>query len=115
MKSIELREKHNRLYDLYSELLPLKKKSYFADYYINDYSICEIAEKRAVTRQFVSLMLNGAVKSLTQFEKKLQLYSKSEDLKKKIDLILETVGKMKIDGAAKKELTDLLIGLDDKI
>lgn len=107
MKSLEHREKNNILFDLYSELLPQKKKNYFEDYYINDYSICEIAEKRKVTRQFVSLMINAAVKKLAYYEKKLGFQSKSEDIKKEIEVIYKELDKVRIGEKEKRKIKSL--------
>ena len=65
------------LFDLYSNTLNKTQYVVFEDYYHNDYSICEIAKKRNVSRQFISEILKSAVYEMEKTDKLLMLTKKS--------------------------------------
>jgi len=65
------------LYDYYGELLTEKQQNYFEDYYFNNYSLAEISENYNVSRNAVFKQLKEVVNKLSNYEKKLELYSKS--------------------------------------
>ncbi|HON56193.1 MAG TPA: sigma factor-like helix-turn-helix DNA-binding protein [bacterium] len=77
MKNIKELKNINLLYDVYCELLNNGQREIFEEYYHRDYSICEIAKQRKVSRQFISSIIKSAVDQLKQFEKKMKLVEQS--------------------------------------
>ena len=75
----------NDLYDLYKELLNDKEKLSFEDYYQNDLSLSEIAENNNVTRNAVHKMVKNVENKLINYEDKLKLYKKKQEILKLIE------------------------------
>ena len=59
------------LYDFYGELLTKKQRQIFEQYYMNDYSLNEVAQNCAVSRQAVSELLARVKRKLRDYEKKV--------------------------------------------
>ena len=70
---LEKREKLIELYDLYSNLLTDKQRSYFENYYFDDLSISEIAINYNISRNGVYDQLKRVENSLIDYEEKLKL------------------------------------------
>ena len=51
------------LYEIYSNLLSEKEKSYFEYYYFEDYSLQEIADNNEVSKAYVGKYINGIEKN----------------------------------------------------
>ncbi|MCO7174669.1 putative DNA-binding protein [Sporolactobacillus kofuensis] len=66
----------NALYDFYQPLLTPKQQEYLNLYYLNDFSLGEIADRNQVTRQAVYDNLKRAESALETFEEKLGLFRK---------------------------------------
>ena len=81
------------LYDFYGELLTKKQKTLFELYYLNDFSLNEIAEDAGVSRQAVSDLLIRVKKKLYIYEKKLGLVKSHSQLKQELSDIREALGK----------------------
>jgi hypothetical protein len=64
------------LYDFYGGLLTAKQQNYMSLYYLDDYSLGEIAEQFSVSRQAVYDTLKRTETLLEDFEAKLSLLSK---------------------------------------
>lgn len=75
---------YNNLYDYYRELLTLRQREYFEDYYQNNLTLSEMADNYQVSRNAIHKQLKDTIKILEEYESKLNLYSKS---KKIIDLV----------------------------
>lgn len=69
----------NALYDFYQSLLTSKQQQYMALYYLNDYSLSEIAEEFGVSRQAVYDNLKRTEVILEAFEEKLTLLKKYQE------------------------------------
>lgn len=69
------------LYDYYGDLLTNKQKKYFEDYYFNNYSLKEISENYNVSRNAIFKQIKDVVNKLSNYEEKLELYSKSLKIK----------------------------------
>lgn len=68
----------NALFDFYEQLLTKKQTTYIALYYRDDYSLGEIAENYAVSRQAVYDNIKRTEKILEEYEAKLHLYQRFE-------------------------------------
>lgn len=64
------------LYDFYQELLTQKQSDLLKDYYFEDLSLSEIAEKYNVSRQSSFDTIKKAEQKLLYYEDKLQLFKK---------------------------------------
>lgn len=68
----------NYLFDFYQSLLTSKQRLYMSLYYLDDYSLGEIAANFEVSRQAVYDTLKRTEAMLDGFEKQLELYRKFE-------------------------------------
>ncbi|OAS83364.1 hypothetical protein A6K24_09610 [Metabacillus litoralis] len=66
----------NYLFDFYQSLLTPKQKSYMSLYYLDDFSLGEIAEEYNVSRQAVYDNIKRTEAMLEQYEEKLLLFQK---------------------------------------
>lgn len=79
----------NFLYDFYQSLLTPKQKSYMSLYYLDDYSLGEIAEEYNVTRQAVFDNIKRTEALLEEYEEKLLLFHKFQERSKLIERMKE--------------------------
>ncbi len=94
---MEQRDRIIGLYDIYSQLLTEKQRSYFEDYYYNDLSLAEIASNYNISRNGVFDQIKRTCEALELYESKLKLaykYKKIEELK--------------IDSELLQQITDIL-------
>ncbi|WP_017753698.1 putative DNA-binding protein [Calidifontibacillus oryziterrae] len=66
----------NYLFDFYQSLLTSKQRNYMALYYLDDYSLGEIAEEYNVSRQAVYDNIKRTETMLEDYESKLRLFEK---------------------------------------
>lgn len=66
----------NYLYDFYQSLLTPKQQSYMSLYYLDDYSLGEIAEEFNISRQAVYDNIKRTEAMLEEYEEKLLLLKK---------------------------------------
>lgn len=85
------------LYDYYGTLLTDKQRSYFENYYFNDYSLSEIAENDKVSRNAVHGQLKIVEEKLNEYEEKLMLFSNGNKIKKLLSKIKEKDIREKIE------------------
>lgn len=69
----------NYLYDFYQSLLTEKQKSYMSLYYLDDYSLGEIADEYEVSRQAVYDNIKRTEAMLEEYEAKLLLFQKFQE------------------------------------
>lgn len=86
---LEKTTRMNYLYDFYQSLLTPKQRSYMSLYYLDDFSLGEIAEEYEVSRQAVFDNIKRTEAMLEEYEKKLLLFRKFQDRK----VILENMKK----------------------
>ncbi len=67
------------LFDFYQSLLTPKQKSYMSLYYLDDFSLGEIAEEYNVSRQAVYDNIKRTDAMLEQYEEKLLLFQKFQE------------------------------------
>ncbi|MBA2874020.1 putative DNA-binding protein [Thermaerobacillus caldiproteolyticus] len=73
---LEKTTRMNYLYDFYQSLLTPKQRSYMSLYYLDDYSLGEIAEEYEVSRQAVYDNIKRTEAMLEEYEEKLLLFQK---------------------------------------
>lgn len=91
---------YNELYDIYKELLTDKQRMYFEDYYFNNYSFSEMADRYDISRNGVFRQVHIVTNKLREYDNKLNLYSK----KKRILNIIDSCS----DEDINKELEDII-------
>lgn len=69
----------NYLFDFYQSLLTPKQQNYMSLYYLDDYSLGEIAESFDVSRQAVYDNIKRTEAMLEQYEEKLLLFHKYQE------------------------------------
>lgn len=79
-KQIEKKNYYNTLYGYYYSLLTPKQQEIFEYYYSEDYSLSEIAENMAISRNAVWDALQKACNALEEYEAKLQMYKNAKIL-----------------------------------
>lgn len=89
---LEKTNRMNYLYDFYQALLTPKQSSYMALYYLDDYSLGEIAEEYDVSRQAVYDNIKRTEAMLEQYEEKLLLFEKFQKRSELISKMKELVG-----------------------
>ncbi|WLR43560.1 putative DNA-binding protein [Bacillus carboniphilus] len=95
----------NYLFDFYQSLLTPKQKSYMSLYYLDDFSLGEIAEEFDVSRQAVFDNIKRTEAMLEEYEHKLNLLEKFQERNKMIK-------KIKEHPHATKEIVQLLHNLE---
>lgn len=75
----------NYLYDFYQMLLTDKQRSYMSLYYLDDYSLGEIADEYEVSRQAVYDNIKRTEAMLEEYEAKLGLLKKFQQRQTLID------------------------------
>lgn len=88
---------YNELYDLYQVLLTDKQREYFEDYYFNNLSLGEMAENYQVSRNAIFKQVHIVVDRLKEYEEKLQLFCKKEQLEKLLPEITNLEIKEKLE------------------
>ncbi len=86
---LEKTTRMNYLYDFYQSLLTPKQSSYMALYYLDDFSLGEIAEEYNVSRQAVYDNIKRTEAMLEQYETKLLLLGKFQKRSKLIQEMKE--------------------------
>jgi uncharacterized protein len=76
---LEKTNRMNYLYDFYQSLLTPKQQSYMSLYYLDDYSLGEIAEEYKVSRQAVYDNIKRTEAMLEEYEEKLLLFHKFQE------------------------------------
>ena len=87
----------NNLYDLYNCLLTSKQKMYFEDYYFNNLSLSEMAESYKVSRNAIFKQLHIVTDKLKEYENKMGLFKKKNQLLKIIEKIKDKKKKKEIE------------------
>lgn len=70
----------NSLYDIYKSLFTEKQRLYFEAYFFDDLSLAEIAENYHVSRNAVFTSIKSIEEALEDYESKLKLYEKKQEI-----------------------------------
>jgi len=73
---------YTELYDIYKNLLTKKQQQYFEDYYFNNFSLSEMSENYAISRNAISKQLNVIRDKLDDYENKLEIKIKRDKIYK---------------------------------
>lgn len=101
---LEKTTRMNFLFDFYQSLLTPKQKSYMSLYYLDDFSLGEIAEEYHVSRQAVYDNIKRTEAMIEEYEEKLLLFQKFQERQKLLVRLTEAVS----DSRAKEELLELI-------
>ncbi|UCZ51751.1 putative DNA-binding protein [Bacillus shivajii] len=85
----------NYLYDFYQDLLTDKQNQYMSMYYLDDWSLGEIAEHFEVSRQAVYDNIKRTEALLEEYEEKLKLlhrYEQRKELYDKLKTVIQESG-----------------------
>ncbi|WP_246940026.1 putative DNA-binding protein [Bacillus pinisoli] len=102
---LEKTTRMNLLFDFYQSLLTPKQRSYMVLYYLDDYSLGEIAEEYEVSRQAVYDNIKRTEAMLEEYEDKLHLLEKFQKRQ-------EIIKKLKHDLHHAEEVKKLIDELD---
>lgn len=88
---IEKTIRMNFLYDFYQTLLTEKQNQYMTMYYLDDWSLGEIADHFQVSRQAVYDNIKRTEALLEEYERKLMLLSRYEERKQLLNRLKQVV------------------------
>ena len=72
------------LYDFYGELLNENQRTIYEEFVLQDLSLGEIAEERGISRQAVHDVIRRSTKALEDYETKLHLLHKFEQIRERV-------------------------------
>lgn len=96
------------LMDFYGELLTQKQKDSLELYYDRDYSLAEIAEDMDISRQGVRDFIKRGEKQLYDFEEKLEMVKKYNNISSNISKLEELISIISDDINVKKKAIDII-------
>lgn len=109
---LEKTTRMNYLYDFYQSLLTPKQRSYMSLYYLDDFSLGEIAEEYDVSRQAVYDNIKRTEAMLEEYEEKLLLFQKFQERSKLLVKIKEMIKRDNPENNAMIEAVAALETLD---
>ena len=81
----------SELFDYYGVLLRKGQSKLLEAYILEDLSLSKIAETEGISRQGVHDNLKRSIKQLEEFDNKLGLIKKSEEISATVDMLKETI------------------------
>ncbi|MDQ0155987.1 putative DNA-binding protein [Robertmurraya andreesenii] len=99
----------NYLYDFYQSLLTPKQQSYMSLYYLDDFSLGEIADEYGVSRQAVYDNIKRTEAMLEEYEEKLHLFNKFQHRSKLLQKMRQALEE---DSSSKEALIEALAELE---
>ncbi|HWO77927.1 MAG TPA: putative DNA-binding protein [Bacillus sp. (in: firmicutes)] len=88
---LEKTTRMNYLYDFYQALLTPKQRNYMSLYYLDDFSLGEIAEEYQISRQAVYDNIKRTEAMLEEYEEKLLLLQKFQERSKLLKELRELI------------------------
>jgi predicted DNA-binding protein YlxM (UPF0122 family) len=95
--ALEKTNRINVLYDFYGALLTDKQQTFLKCYFHDDYSLSEIAADFLISRQAVYEHLKRAEQVLEDYELKLRLVERHEQLLTGIDLLESQIANLPLE------------------
>ena len=95
------------LCQIYGKMLTEKQYEVINDYYNNDLSLSEIAENNNITRQAVRDIIKKGENKLFELEEKLAFVKRTVKQEKKLQEIVEELGKIE-DTSSEKKVAKIL-------
>jgi len=95
------------LMDFYGQLLTPKQLEALEFYYNDDLSLAEIADEMSISRQGVRDFIKRGEKQLEEFEEKLGLAQRFEDIKRNAERINTLVDELSQSCGEKNEFNEL--------
>ncbi|MCM3704225.1 MULTISPECIES: putative DNA-binding protein [Cytobacillus] len=108
---LEKTTRMNYLYDFYQSLLTPKQRSYMSLYYLDDFSLGEIAEEYDVSRQAVYDNIKRTEAMLEEYEEKLLLFHKFQERNK----LIAGIKKMLVEGSPSREALEEAVAELEKL
>lgn len=105
-------ERINLLLDIYGDMLTDRQRSFLEYYYVDDFSLAEIAENEGITRQGVRDAIKRAEKQLYDMEEKLGLCKKFKDLQEGLEEIrtyAEKINEHNMRTGLSREINDAVV------
>ncbi|TLS37339.1 putative DNA-binding protein [Pseudalkalibacillus caeni] len=102
----------NYLFDFYQSLLTPKQRNYMALYFLDDYSLGEIAEEFQVSRQAVYDNIKRTEAMLEEYETKLSLFKRYEKRKELLARLKQYVSAEPLEQEEVEQLIESLEKLD---
>ena len=87
------------LFEFYGNLLTDKQKNMLTDFLDNNLSLTEIAESYGITRQAANDLIKRTLKVLENYEEKLGLLKRFNEVKDKINNTIDFVKSKNVDKA----------------
>ncbi|WP_064093738.1 putative DNA-binding protein [Rossellomorea aquimaris] len=109
---LEKTTRMNYLYDFYQSLLTPKQRSYMSLYYLDDFSLGEIAQEYNVSRQAVYDNIKRTEAMLEEYEEKLLLFKKFQERNEILDQLRKSIEEPSGDSSHCFKLIDALEILD---
>ncbi|GGE41961.1 UPF0122 protein [Pullulanibacillus camelliae] len=100
----------NALYDFYHSLLTEKQRKYMDLYYVDDFSLGEIAENFGVSRQAVYDNLKRTETLLDDFESHLHLYEKYTERSSRLEELRALLDK---EPFSKQQAIEMIEGIEN--
>ncbi len=97
----------NSLFDFYQSLLTPKQRNYMALYYLDDYSLGEIAEEFQVSRQAVYDNIKRTEQMIEEYEAKLLLFERYIKRQELLEKLREAIMSENEDSKALPLITSL--------
>ena len=94
------------LFDRYGELLTKKQQDVFEDYYHDNLSLREIAEKYDISPQGVRDNLKRSEKLLFGYEDKLSLLKEDNHRAYQLEQLINEIGELQIEENTKKKIVE---------
>jgi len=109
--ALEKTNRMNMLFDFYEPLLTDKQRTFLMQYFIEDFTLGEIAAEVGISRQAVYEHIKRAENVLENYEAKLGLLSRHQALRSAMDELEAYIGTMPQDGTHTDTLKRIAVTL----
>lgn len=100
------------LFDFYGELLTDHQQKIYSEAVFNDLSLSELSEEEGISRQGIHDLIKRCDKSLQEYEDKLGLIKRFQQIKTEIENIEAIIeSNSSLDESSKKDLKSRLISI----